>query len=255
MGLDKNERDAMHGYGSTVVVGGAEKSNTTLSIAKVFLYMFIGILITAVVAAGVGILLNGLYQSDKSAYNNTIMGIMIGTAIALLIDVVIINFVTLKGNHTILVPGIIYCILVGLLFSTFILFIDPRIIGLAFGITCGVFLLMSLIGFLTKGNMSPLLIAAIGLFIGTGFIALFNWIYQLASGTGFNALNWIISFAIFAVLILVTIYDLWNIKKIAERGAMSRDITLYCAFSLYVDFINIFLRILYYLIIIFGRRN
>ena len=66
---------------------------------------------------------------------------------------------------------------------------------------------------------------------------------------------WIVSFALFAAMMFITIFDIWNIKKICEKGEMSTNLELYCAFTLYVDFIYILIRVLYFLIIIFGNKR
>ena len=168
---------------------------------------------------------------------------------------IIINVVVLRGKHSILVPGIIYAVLVGVLFSMLTIVVDWRIIGMAFGITAFAFLIMSLIAFISKGSLAPLWIVIIGLAIGVGVLSLFNWIVMLMTGSVFNALYWIVTFGIFALVIFITIFDLWRIKKIAENGAMSNNLALYCAFVMYTDFINVFIRILYFLLIIFGRRR
>jgi hypothetical protein len=120
---------------------------------------------------------------------------------------------------------------------------------MAFGITAGVFLLMGLIATFTRGNLAPLGMMGFGLILGAGVIALVNWFI------GSSTLYWIVSFAIFAALMFITMFDIWNIKKITENGAGDRNISYYCAFIMYVDFINIFIRILLYLVIIFGKSK
>ncbi|MCR4911115.1 MAG: Bax inhibitor-1 family protein [Bacilli bacterium] len=260
MDISDRDRDAFHPeYQQTKVVNG-DTSGTTLSIAKVFLFMFIGLLITAVVAFGVGALVYyyvGVY--DAEAVNDTVLRtyliMIIVSAVALIIDMIVINFVVIRGKHSVLVPGIIYTILVGVLFSMLTIVVDWRIIGMAFGITAATFALMSLIAFLTKGNLRPLVIVIIGLAVGVGALALFNWIFALATGTVISAVFWVVEIGLFALILFVTIYDLWRIKKIAEQGAMNKNISLYCAFIMYTDFINIFLRILMFLLIIFGKRR
>lgn len=221
--------------------------STTLDIAKVFLYMFVGLLITFAVAFGGGFLLN------KYGNNNAVVGVSIAGAIIMLIDIIVINLVTLKGKHNVLVPGIIYAISVGMLFTALAIVVPWQLMGMAFGITCLTFLVMSLIAFISKGNLSPLLTVAFGLLIGGGMLALICWIFILFNPSLATPLVWVVSFAIFAFCIFITIFDLWNIKKIAEAGAMSNDLALYCAFSIYVDFINLFIRILYFLLIIYGK--
>ena len=88
-----------------------------------------------------------------------------------------------------------------------------------------------------------------GLFMGAIILGLINWLIQS------TMIMWIVSFAVFAAVMFITIFDIWNIKKICERGAMSNNLALYCAFTLYVDFIYLLIRVLYFLIIIFGRKN
>ena len=229
--------------------------NTVLSIAKVFLYMFAGLLITALVAFGVGALVYYQVGIGNENATNIYLGLIIGSAIALLIDMLVINFVVLRGRHSVLVPGIIFCVLVGVLFSMLTLYIPWEIIGMAFGITALTFLVMSLIAFLTKGNMAPIVIVIIGLAIGAGTLALFNWIFALLTGRVIETLYWIVEFAVFALILFVTIFDLWRIKKIAENGGMDNNLALYCAFVMYTDFINVFIRILYFLLIIFARKK
>ena len=258
--ISDRDRDAFHQNNQTQVVQENKTSGTALSIGKVFLYMFAGLLITARVAFGVGAIIaysigvNGTSDVAEEVLT-TYLVVLITSAIALFIDMIIINVVVLRGKHSILVPGIIYAVLVGVLFSMLTIVVDWRIIGMAFGITAFAFLIMSLIAFISKGSLAPLWIVIIGLTIGVGVLSLFNWIVMLMTGSVFNALYWIVTFGIFALVIFITIFDLWRIKKIAENGAMSNNLALYCAFVMYTDFINVFIRILYFLLIIFGRRR
>ena len=258
--ITDRDRDAFHDHAQPRSSEGQVKttnsSGTVLSIAKVFLFMFAGLLITALVAFGVGALMYYQIAGLGNEQATTIyVVVLIASAVALLIDMLIINFVVIRGRHSVLVPGIIYCTLVGVLFSVLTLFVPWEIIGMAFGITALSFLIMSTIAFLSKGNMAPLLIVIIGLAIGAGFLALFNFLFGLMTGRIIEPLYWIVEFAIFALILFVTIFDLWRIKKIAENGGIDRNLSLYCAFVMYTDFINVFIRILYFLLIIFARSK
>ncbi len=229
-------------------VVGVKKSSGTLSFAKIFFYMFIGLALTTGVAFGVGAIL--VYKCpDVQTFRNVYLGLMIGSGIALILMTFIINLVFLRGKHSILVPAIIYCLLMGTLLSSFTIFIDWRLLGMAFGITSGVFLLMTLLAVFTKGNMSPLAMLGIGLLMGSGILILVNLLVRSST------LYWVISFAVFAAMIFITIFDIWNIKKITERGEMSTNLELYCAFTLYVDFIYILIRVIYFLLLIYGKSK
>ena len=260
--ITDRDRDAFHStaprsqQNHNNEVKNTSTGSTVLSIAKVFLYMFVGLIITTVVAFGVGAIM--FYQVGVLENENALpvyLGVIIATAIALLIDMIIINIVVIRGKHSVVVPGIIYCVLIGVAFSMLTLVIPWELIGMAFGITALAFLLMSLISFLSKGNMSPILVVIIGLSMGAGILALFNFLFGMLTGRVIAPLYWIVEFAIFALILFVTIFDLWRIKKIAENGAMSNNVALYCAFIMYTDFINVFIRVLYFLLIIFARSK
>ena len=62
-------------------------------------------------------------------------------------------------------------------------------------------------------------------------------------------------FALFAGMLLLIIVDLNQIGKICERGEMSKNLTLFCALTLYTDFVYIFIKIAYYLAIAYGGRK
>ncbi|MDD3841246.1 MAG: hypothetical protein PHI75_00800, partial [Bacilli bacterium] len=69
------------------------------------------------------------------------------------------------------------------------------------------------------------------------------WMYVLIDG------------AIFVAMLLITMYDVWRIQQIANRGGESNNLALYCAFSLYVDFMYILMRLIFILIRIFGSSR
>lgn len=257
--ITETDRQAFHDDVSPVKHEkvGKISSSSALSITKVFLYMAIGLLITAVVAFGVGALVYynfNINETSSDTVATTYLIILISSAVALFIDMIVINFVVIRNKHSILIPGIIYAVLVGVMFSMLTIVVDWKLIGIAFGVTALSFLLMSAISLLSK-EMSGLLVVIIGLSIGTGLLALFTWILALTSSSAFNVMYFALMVAILALVMFVAMFDIWRIKKIAEAGAMSNNITLYCAFIMYTDFINVFIRILYFVILIAGKNR
>ena len=57
----------------------------------------------------------------------------------------------------------------------------------------------------------------------------------------------IFTLALAVVLLIVVAADAYNIKNIIRRGQMNDNLALYCAFTMYSDFIVIFIRVLYVL--------
>lgn len=236
---------------------GSSSSNTgALSLVKVFSYMALGLLITAAVAFGFGYIFSLILAKDADAAYSTLLVVLISACIFQFILTFIIQLVFLKGKHSILVPYILYTITMGFMLSTFTIFIDWRLLGMAFGITAVTFLFMTLLAVATrKTNMNGVAIAAMGLFLGAGLVALFTWIFILLWPEQFETFYWIINFAVFAAIMLSTIYDLWRINQLCQNGAMNKNLSLYCAFNIYVDFIAIFIRIVYYLLIFSSKRK
>jgi FtsH-binding integral membrane protein len=60
-------------------------------------------------------------------------------------------------------------------------------------------------------------------------------------------MDWFISFGIFGVVLLIVAYQVWFVKQITAAGEITNAEAMYLAFSLYISFINIFLRILRFL--------
>ena len=68
-------------------------------------------------------------------------------------------------------------------------------------------------------------------------------------------LSWVVSLLIFGFLMLITLYDVNRIKRIAENGmGANNNLVYYCAYILFSDFIAILIRVIYYLAIFTRRR-
>lgn len=231
-------------------------------IGKVFLYTAGALLISAVVAAVIGIIFStAIYRPD---YEHIVLdaekmkpyiGLLIGSLIAYFPLIIWINVVSFRGKGNMVIPFVLYAIVMGVLISSFTMFVPIPVIAISFGITCVVFGLLSLIGLTAKRDISFLGLVALGILGGALLVALFNLIWSLVFPGSFQMLYWLVSYAIFFAMMLITIVDVYRIKRIAQAGAGSNNIALYCAFNLYVDFIYIFLRVLLIVARIFGKSR
>ncbi|MBR2507737.1 MAG: US12 family protein [Bacilli bacterium] len=231
------------------------RASSALSIAKVFGYMFIGLMITGIIAFVLAFIFYNWAKTDSETASQALLITMIVASISTFILSFVVNF-SLRKNKilSILIPGILYCVAIGVLLSTFVLFLDWRLLGGAFLATSLVFGVMALIALLSKGNLSGLAIVGMGLFFGAGIVSLFTWILMLVSPGTFQVFYWIITLGMFAGMMFITMFDIWRIKKIAEAGELSENVSLYCAFQLYVDFIYIFIRLVYFLGIAYSKK-
>ena len=222
--------------------------------AKVFGYMFVALLITALVSIGVGYLFSNVWSITNGNNASFYIITMVTSFVMIFATSIWFNFAAWRGNSSLYVPFTIYAILMGILGSSFTMFIPASILGIAFGVTCLVFGSMALIGLLAKRGIGVLSMVMFGLLIGVCVLSLTNLIWYFISPGTYIIIYLLIEAIIFAVILIITIIDVYNIKRIASRGGANNNVALYCAFSLYIDFINIFLRVLY-IILVSIQRN
>ena len=247
----------------TQTVDLIDKQSKGLFLTKVYGWMFICLLITTAVDAGLGygsmFLLNSV-ANDAEAFSNVVTA-MIVTLIVSVIVLLIMSFVLpitfIRGKHNIIVPLIIYVVLMGVLLSTFTWLFEPIILVEAFGITALVFGIMALLGHLSKGRLAGIGVIMLGLLIGAGILSLVNFFMILTGGIKQEnvMISWIVSLAIFAFLMFMTMWDVARINQIASKGETgNNNLVHYCAYILYSDFIALLVRVVYYLAIVTRRR-
>ena len=254
---------------TTFTYDATDKRSTNSLIGRVYGYMFIALLLTAIIAIGVGLLFNywifgtfaisenlGNIESINGAGVVTLFIVLGISSITLLITSFVVHFRSFSERKSVKIPALIYMVSMGLMLSSLVIFVPWPVLGITFAITAGIFGIMFLISYISKGSLNSLGIIGIGLFIGAGILSLIGWIFSLTGFLGaYLNLYWIISLLVFAAIMFVTIWDMWRIKKIAEQGEMSENLTLYCAFILYVDFIYLFLRLLRIVSYFYSRRS
>ena len=253
-----------------VVYDFSDKQSKGTFLSKVFGMMFICLLITTGVAAGLGYGIQALITHtpgyDPTAPIETLpanlLMVFLVTVFVSIIGLIVMSFVLpivfMRGKHNIIVPLMIYVVLMGIVLSLFTFIFDWIILVEAFGITTLIFGLMAFLGYISKGRLAGIGFILLGLLIGAGVLSLVNWLMIIVGGIKQEniMLSWIVSLIVFAFLMLVTLYDVNRIKKIAENGAQqNNNLTYYCAFILYSDFIAILIRVVYYLALFAGKRK
>ena len=241
-----------------------EETEINFSLVKVFGYMFGGLLITTLIMFGLSAVIRFVFGIGDNFIDQpivfednvpalTILVLLIASFIGLIVLSFVLPAMMLKGKHSILVPAILYTALMGVALSTLAIFIPWYLMATTFGITSVIFGLLALIALLSRGRLNGLLIVGMGLILGAALISLFLWILTFFIDVG--PLFWIVSLAVFAGMMLITIWDVARIKNIAQDGEMTNNTSLYCAYILYNDFIHIFIRVLKILLIIVIRMK
>ncbi len=210
-------------------------SNKTLR--QTFLWMFLGLLSTGIISA---------YTYYTGAFIS-IAGAWTGILIAQVVIAVVFGLCFHKlptGVVTFLF--FLYSILTGVTFSVIFAVFELTSVAYALLATAGFFGVLAFIGYTTKKDLSKfgtvlmavliiaIVLTLINLFVGNSILDLF--------------LDWVV-LIVFAGL---TIYDMNKIKMMSQNYGIDQEkIAIYGAMQLYLDFINMFLRILE----IFGSRR
>lgn len=144
---------------------------------------------------------------------------------------------------------IIYSMINGLTLSSIFFMFTYKSIAVAFFITAGTFVIMSVYGYVTKNDLTNVgSICLMGL-IGLILASLINVFMKS------QMIYWIISYAGILIFIGLISYDTQKLKTICNTGFVNEDIeqknAIVGALSLYLDFINLFLIILKF----FARRD
>ncbi|MEF9919973.1 MAG: Bax inhibitor-1/YccA family protein [Erysipelotrichaceae bacterium] len=206
--------------------------------ASTFLWMFIGLLITAATAfffAATGFMEKLLMGSGG------LIGI-VALVLQLSVVVSLIRSVHKMNAKKAKVMYFVYSVITGVTFSIIAYAYASSTIALAFGITAVYFGALATIGYTTRFNLSklgPILFTGLIVLIGFNVFAMFvhlPWMEQMICTIGL---------IVFSGL---TAYDTQKMKALymANQGNEEalKTLSIYSAFELYLDFLNIFLYIL-----------
>jgi FtsH-binding integral membrane protein len=213
--------------------------------ARVFGWMTIGLLVTALVSLAISSVpaLQQEIAGNRGLFW-TLLLVQLGIAIAF-------GFVLNKIPAPVAAALFItYSALTGAVFSVLFLVYTLGSIAGTFFVTAGMFGAMAVIGYTTKKDLTKfggiLLMALIGLILAM----VVNFFMQS------SVLGWLVSFAGVIIFTGLTAYDSQKIKQAyasGEYGSTTYNRTaIFGAFILYLDFINLFLYLLRFM---GSRRN
>jgi FtsH-binding integral membrane protein len=217
--------------------------------SKTLLWFGYALVLTFLIAFGVpGIIFAANVSIDT--FTNALY-VMCGVgAVGVIIFSIVVMFKSCSLRGLGVVTFTLYAIFMGLALTPLYLIgsTPTGLLGIIYsvGITGGIFVLMGLIGVLSRGKIGVMLSLVIALCIGSLILSLVNLFV-------FNeTIYWICSFAILLVFILYVGIDFAIIA--AHPNNAANEHAVLCAFSLYTDFIVIFLRLLPIIIRLIGDR-
>ena len=144
---------------------------------------------------------------------------------------------------------ILYSVLNGVTMSMIFMLYEPMVIAVTFFVTAGMFITMSLVGYVTRLNLSKFGGLFMMFLVGIIIASVVNMFLQS------EPLYWIITYLGVIIFVGLTAYDTNKLKQLyAEYGEADENghkLALMGALTLYLDFINLFL----FLLRIFGNRR
>ena len=213
--------------------------STNSVLTSTFFRMFLGLLASALTAFYA--YYSGIYVTMAM---NGYFGIL---AIAEIVVVLVFSLMFRKLSPTaVTMLFYAYAFLNGFTLSVIFAVYDLTSVGYAFGATAGFFGVLSFIGYKTNKDLSNWgTILTVALLVGVVLTVINLFL-------GNSALDVFLDWAILFIFFGLTIYDMNKIKLMQEAGFCEDEkLYIYGAMELYLDFINIFLRILS----LFGKRN
>lgn len=223
-------------------------TSTTFSefLTKVFSALSIGLSISMVISL---IISRYLYVIAYELGNSFFFAVLAICTIELIIGISFSSRLSKMSVKECWIYYLLYSIFTGLSLSTIIGVYTDASVFYAFLITTVVFASMAIIGHTTKIDLSKF--SSI-LFVGLISIIIISIINLFVKSSG---LNYILSVVAVIVFLGLTAYDMQKLKYYydvySDDDASVNKIAVYGAFQLYLDFINLFIRIIQ----IFGKRR
>ena len=206
--------------------------------SKIFMWMFIGLMVTFGV---------GYYVSSNETMVENIFGGMyyIIWIVELLVVIILSARIRKMSSMTAKVLFLLYSGLTGLTFSSIFIIFKLSSIMFVFAVTGLICLIFGLIGYYTKMDLTKLGTYLFMALIGIILISIINIF------VGSESLDFGLCILSIIVFVGFMAYDINMIKKGMYGIDTEENLAIYGAFQLYIDFINIFIR----LIQLFGNRR
>ncbi len=220
------------------------KAEQSSFISKVYGWMSIALILTA---------FSALYVASTPSLIELIFGSKIVFYGLLIGEFLLVGYlsaaVARMSSTTAIVMFLVYACLNGVTLSAIFLVFTAGSIASTFLITAGTFGVMSLYGYFTKRDLTPLgnllMMGLIGLIIAS----VVNMFFQN------DTLYWVTTYAGILIFVGLVAYDTQKIKELNVIGNAGTDDdrkeAIMGALTLYLDFINLFL----YLLRIFGKKR
>lgn len=206
--------------------------------SKVFMWMFVGLLVTFGVGAIVAANENMVYNVFNNLYIFLVIA-QIGVVVWLSARIHKMQETTAK------ILFILYSGLTGLTFSSIFVCFNLQSILLVFAVTALLFALFACLGYFTNIDLTKIGTFLFMTLLGLLIVSLVNLFL------GNTMLDMICCWIGILIFIAYIAYDMQKIKLLANQITNENKLAIIGALELYLDFINLFIRLLQ----LFGKSN
>ncbi len=246
MRYKKQKRNTMENYSTTRVI---DQSVVSSLFKSTYMQMAAALAVTALTAyflpqSG---LFEALFFKADGTFTMTPMWVALIAELGVVMWLSARLFSMSMAKATLLF--VLYSVLNGVTMSMILLLYEPMSIAITFAVTAGMFFVTSLIGYITRMDLSKFGSIFMMLLVGLIIATLANIFL------GSETLYWVITYVGVIVFVGLAAFDTNKLKQIylqhGEAGEVGQKLALMGALTLYLDFINLFL----FLLRIFGDRR
>ena len=205
-------------------------------VAQVYMLMTLGLLVTAVISTAIAAnttFILRLATSPWLAFGLFIIQIAIVAALS--------GAVMRMKAGIAFILFLLYAALTGVTLSTLFLYYGQSDISSVFWMTAGTFFLASVVGLITKKDLSSAGMVLVMLLMGWSFMWFMSWFFP------YSNFNWAMNFIGIALFVGLAAWDANRIKQIGAQAGnhpAKGGLVVIGALALYLDFINLFLLML-----------
>lgn len=221
----------------------AVQTQTNSILKRVYVRMFIGLLISAFVSLGVA----SSAEAINFIFGNRVVFWIMLIAMFAMAFIIPARLYKMRSG-TVLLLFFLFSALMGAWLAPIFIYYKLGTIVYTFFITAGTFGAMSVYGYFTKSNLDKMGTFLIMALFGIIILSLVNIFLKSSS------MEWIISIVGLLIFIGLTAFDTQQVKRLAASNPepqLADKLATMGAMNLYLDFINLFLFILR----IFGGRD
>lgn len=232
--------DNNYGYNSYNAYEGSYSTTESDSriMTKAFILVVAGLILTALTSTIVAVNPN-MFIAVANTFTVWL--------IAELVVVVVTSIAIQKQNSVVAGIGyFLYSIVNGITLSCIFYVYELGSIYQVFFISAAMFAGMAVLGLFTSIDLTKIGSIAMMLLWGVIIATLVNALF--IRSVGFDML---MDYVVVVLFCGITAYDMQKLKSYAKTGASSNTVAIYFGMNLYLDFINIFLRLLR----LFGKRR